>query len=205
MGKDSMDHSSVTTWIGQLRQGDGAAAQKLWERYLEQLIALASQRLRNAPKRVSDEEDLVVNVFEEFRLNASRGKYPQLADRQDVWQILVQLVDHRAIDQIRRQAAYRKHVITESALDPEKIVQQHAPLVGVPSREPSPDEAAAFADELRALLGTLNDEESKQIVLSRLAGLSDSEIAQSLRCSLRTVERRMQQIRSCWADRLPAD
>ncbi len=31
---------SVTTWIGQLRVGDPTAAQKLWERYFQQLVGL---------------------------------------------------------------------------------------------------------------------------------------------------------------------
>jgi hypothetical protein len=41
---------SVTHWISQLRAGDQAAAQPLWERYFQQLVGLARQRLRDTPR-----------------------------------------------------------------------------------------------------------------------------------------------------------
>ena len=39
---------SVTRWISQLKNGDRAAAEALWETYFHSLVALARDRLRGA-------------------------------------------------------------------------------------------------------------------------------------------------------------
>src|SRR5438067_2490766 len=55
---------SVTLWIGRLRAGDPDAAGPLWERYFQRLVGLARARLRGAPRRVSDEEDVALSAFD---------------------------------------------------------------------------------------------------------------------------------------------
>jgi len=57
-------HGSVTAWIGQLRAGDRAAAQPLWQGYFQRLVALARQKLRHAPRGMADEEDVALSAFE---------------------------------------------------------------------------------------------------------------------------------------------
>jgi RNA polymerase sigma factor (sigma-70 family) len=199
-----MSDASVSTWIGQLRQGDDTAAQRLFERYVEQLVRVATDRLRDRPKRRADEEDLVLTVFEEFVSRARMGKFPKLHDRQDLWQILLLITDRRAIDQLRREAAYRKRVRGESTLaTPDESTSIASPIEHIADREPTPDEAVAFADELATLLSQLKDDELRAIVGDRLAGLTDNEIAQKRRCSLRTVERRLSEIRGRWSEVAP--
>lgn len=191
--------ASVTTWIEQLKSGDNSAAQKLWERYLLLLVDLAANRLRASLKRVSDEEDLALSVFEEFRRRATQGSFPKLADREDFWQIIVQLTERRAIDQLRREATYRKHVLDEERLragDDSGISGE--PLDRIASREPTPDEALALTDALAELFRRLSDRDSIEIVRCRLAGMTEREIAQRLQSSLRTVERRSAEIRQVW-------
>jgi ECF sigma factor len=39
----------ITRWIGELKAGDPAAAQRLWEAYFAKLVALARARVRGAP------------------------------------------------------------------------------------------------------------------------------------------------------------
>src|SRR5262245_11049219 len=51
---------SVTCWLDLLRAGDPAAAQKLWEGYFRRLVGLARARLRAAPRRAADEEDVAL-------------------------------------------------------------------------------------------------------------------------------------------------
>jgi hypothetical protein len=96
-----MDSSSVTTWLYGAAAGDSLSAQKLWERYLDRLVGLAADRLRNSPKRLADEEDLALRVFDEFLRKARQGIYPRLASREDFWQIVVQIAERR-LHQIRQ-------------------------------------------------------------------------------------------------------
>jgi hypothetical protein len=51
---------SVSHWIRQLQAGDPAAAEPLWQRYFRRLVGLARARLRGAPRRAADEEDVAL-------------------------------------------------------------------------------------------------------------------------------------------------
>ena len=39
------DAQSTATWLGKLREGDHQAAQRLWQRYYEQLVRIAQGEL----------------------------------------------------------------------------------------------------------------------------------------------------------------
>src|SRR5436190_81378 len=61
---------SVTHWIGQLKAGSPAAAQKLWEGYFQKMIGLARRKLQGLPRRAADEEDVALSAFNSFCLGA---------------------------------------------------------------------------------------------------------------------------------------
>ena len=60
------DLESVTDWLAQLKQGHSSAAGRLWHEYVERLVRLARQRLRGCARRVADEEDVALSVFNAF-------------------------------------------------------------------------------------------------------------------------------------------
>ena len=68
------------------------------------------------------------------------------------------------------------------------------------SDEPTPETIIAVNEKMESLLSKLPDDQHRQIVLMRLEGYSNNEIATTLNSSLRTVERRLQQIRDLWSD-----
>src|SRR5215469_6576941 len=88
---------SVTNWIGQLQAGDPAAAQKLWERYFRRLVGLARKKLQDGPRRAADEEDVALSAFASFCHDAARGQFPHLADRHDLWRLLVTITARKAL------------------------------------------------------------------------------------------------------------
>ena len=75
--------ASVTLWIDRLKIGDPDAAQKLWERYFRRLVGLARKKLRAAPRRAADEEDVALSAFDSFCRGAEQARFPQLHDRLD--------------------------------------------------------------------------------------------------------------------------
>src|SRR6516165_4182356 len=89
---------SVTRWISALKQGDQAAASGLWESYFRRLVGLARARLRDAPRRIADEEDVALSAFDSFCRGAQAGRFPRLDDRNDLWQVLVVITVRKAID-----------------------------------------------------------------------------------------------------------
>lgn len=194
---------SVTEWLEQLKRGDSLAAQKLWGRYVDQLVRLARKHLGQTPRRVADEEDVVLAAFASFCEAAEAGRFAKLDDRDNLWQVLLMLTERKAIDQIRREHAQIRgggDVRGESALDAADPGGSSPPgLARVVDTEPTPEFAAFVAERFEQLLGMLADPELECIAVDKLAGYTNQEISQRLGTSLRGVERRLALIREIWS------
>ena len=183
--------ASVTTWIGELRQGNTAAAQQLWERYYARLLDFARGKLRATPRRAADEEDVALSAFHSFCQTAAR--FPRLNNRDDLWQILIMLTARKAAHERRRQQAQKRGGDKNSPGGEQE-------LDGIIGTEPTPEFAAMIAEEFEVLLNRLPDEGLRQLARLRLEDYSNAEIAAQLQCSERTVERRLAVIRAVWEE-----
>jgi RNA polymerase sigma factor (sigma-70 family) len=191
---------SVTNWIGQLRAGDAAAAQKLWERYFRRLVGLARKKLQDAPRRAADEEDVALSAFASFCHHAARGQFPQLADRDDLWRLLVTVTSRKAIhlrrDERRVKRGGGEVVSLAEFSDPSS--EGNVVLEQILDREPTPAYAALLAEESRRLLERLDDEQLRAIALYKLEGHTNDEIAGKLGYERVTVQRKLRLIRQIW-------
>src|SRR5260370_26005212 len=95
---------SVTHWIGELKNGQKAAAQKLFEAYYRRLAALARKKLGKRPRTVADEEDVALSAFNSFFEGLRKGRFPKLNDRAGLWRLLVHITACKAIDLINYDA-----------------------------------------------------------------------------------------------------
>jgi DNA-directed RNA polymerase specialized sigma24 family protein len=187
--------NSVTQWIAALKEGDQAAAQVLWEAYFRRLVGLAYARLRNAPRRIADEEDVALSAFDSFCRGAQAGRFPRLDDRNDLWQILVLITVRKAID-LRNyegrpsRGKGRVQSVTE-------LTQERIDAIG--GNEPTPELAAQLAEEYQRLMEQLGDSTLQSVATWKLEGYTDDEIAARLGCVTRTVERKLARIRRMWA------
>jgi len=88
-----MSSPSTTTWLERLQAGDPRAAQALWERLAQRMLAAARQRLGSAPRRVADEEDVVVSFGRCLDGVRDRDVLARLpTDEHQCWQTLWQAV-----------------------------------------------------------------------------------------------------------------
>src|SRR5437660_1244008 len=87
---------SVSNWLDQLREGSDQAATRLWEHYFQRLVGLARTALRGAPRRMADEEDVVLSAFNSFCRGVEQGRFPDLRDRDGLWRLLVTLTARKA-------------------------------------------------------------------------------------------------------------
>lgn len=71
-----MKDESVSEWIDDLKAGSETAAQQVWQRYFEKLVRLARRKLRSAPRRMADEEDVALSAFDSFCRHAACGRFP---------------------------------------------------------------------------------------------------------------------------------
>jgi DNA-directed RNA polymerase specialized sigma24 family protein len=190
---------SVTQWIAQLRTGDDVAAGKLWERYFRRLAGLARKRLLDVPRLPADGEDVALSAFCSLCVGLEQGRFPDLADRDSLWRLLVTITARKARQVVRDECRQKRG----------GGLRANAPVVDDPdeanglehllSREPTPEFAAEVAEQCRFLLSKLGDEELRTIALWKMEGIDSEQIAERLGKALRTVERRLQLIRTVWS------
>jgi RNA polymerase sigma factor (sigma-70 family) len=183
---------SVTRWLDQLKTGDPAAAQQLWERYFPPLVALARKKLQAAPRRVADEEDVALSAFDSFCRNAERGRFPQLNDRDSLWGLLVVITARKAAHLVRDESRLKRGGGETAAADTPA-------LDDIVSQEPTPAFAAQVAEEWQRLLRVLDDRELEAVALWKMEGYTVEEIAERLGYAPRSVKRKLQMIRTLWA------
>jgi DNA-directed RNA polymerase specialized sigma24 family protein len=197
---------SVTCWIDQLKAGDPAAAEPLWEGYFQQLVVRTRQRLAGKPRRAADEEDVALSAFDSFCRAAVQGRFPQLHDRHDLWQLLIVITDRKAgrlVQYERRQRRGGGEVLDEAALRHGQSAAEASPLAQIVGPEPSPDFAAQVGEECRRLLRALDDPELQRVAVLKMEGYTVAEIAAQLACVPRTVKRWLRLIRQIWTQELP--
>ncbi len=185
---------SVTIWLTQLRAGQADAAQHLWEGYFRRLVGLARHKLHGRPRAAADEEDVALSAFDSFCRGVDHGRFPRLADRDDLWQLLVVLTARKAcrlIQHERRQKRGGGAVVHTSAL-----ADGDDRLAEIIGSEPSPAFAGQVAEEYRLLLDRLSDDTLRSIAVWKMEGYSNEEIAMKLGCVVRSVERKLQVIRN---------
>jgi RNA polymerase sigma factor (sigma-70 family) len=212
---DDSPQGTVTRLIQNLKDGESQAAQRLWELYFRRMVSMAREKLKGMQKRMADEEDVALSAFHSFCQGAEGGRFTQLIDRENLWPLLVSITAHKAIDLIRYhnrqkrggtgQAAPDSSFVDKAGLggsqsDSEKTRAGSATIEfeEIISQEPTPEFAAQIADEFQALLARLEDDTLQSVALWKLEGFTNDEIAEKLECVPRTVERKLQLIRTLW-------
>jgi DNA-directed RNA polymerase specialized sigma24 family protein len=156
---------------------------------------LAHARLRDAPRRIADEEDVALSAFDSFCRSARAGRFPRLDDRKDLWQILVMITVRKAID-LRNYEGRRARGggrvrsltdLTEEALE------------AIGGEAPATELAAQLTEEYQRLMEQLGDSVLQSVATWKLEGYTNAEIAARLGCATCTVERKLALIRRTWA------
>jgi DNA-directed RNA polymerase specialized sigma24 family protein len=194
---------SVTFWLGRLKAGDPDPARRLWDGYFRRLVRLARARLRAAPRRAADEEDVALSAFKSFCRGAGQGRFRRLDDRDDLWQVLVLLTTRKAANLARderRQCRGGGKVHNASALAGGEAGSGEWPLRNLASREPDPELAVEVAERCRGLLERLGNPTLQAVAVWKMEGHTNEEIAARLGRSVATVERKLQMIRQIWAE-----
>jgi len=184
MASCSFATGSVSLWVSELQGGSRNRVRELLDRYWPRLVGLAASRLRHSPQLAGYAEDIALGVFNTLCRGIERGRFPNLENRKSVWQLLAVMTIRRTIDLKRK--AQREEQLPEGSIN------------GFTSHEPTPAARAAMNDRVRYLLERLNDTVLTRIAILKGQGYENEEIAAQLGCGLRTVERKLQQIRAQW-------
>jgi DNA-directed RNA polymerase specialized sigma24 family protein len=198
------NRESVTQWLHGIKTGESADIQRLWDRYFQRLVRLAAARLPGHCRRAFDEEDVAISAFQSFCDRASQGQFPQLNGRDDLWRLLATLTVRKAVFMMRHQTRQKRgggRLLGESAFQARGgQTVAGGGLAEVLSKEPTPDDAARFADAFDDLISKLPDPMLKTIVMRKLKGHTVEEVGAALGKSTRTIDRKLRLIRAIWEE-----
>jgi RNA polymerase sigma-70 factor (ECF subfamily) len=192
---------SLTLCIQNLRSPDGRqrdeAAKVIWERFAARLQALVRRHLDNRIRRREDEQDILQSMYASFCNGQLEGKTSP-ASREELWKLLVRITMCKVVNTANRHLAARRDVRRERV----GTDRQSAGLALFPGwmldhvdrANPSPEEKIIVIEEVERLLQGL-PEDLRTIVLWKLEGFTNSEIACMLDRTVRCVELKMQLIR----------
>ncbi len=186
--------SSTSHWIHRLRQGDSAAAYELWERYSKRMQSLGRKRLQGAARTAFDEEDVALSAYGAFCFAVQEGRYTSVQGRDDLWPLLATFTVRKANDRLKGEGAWKRSGRETGG----PTLDEAAFLSHAPSAEPDPALRALFNDEFRRLMQALNDEELERLVVLKLDGHTNDEIAADLGLTRRTIQRMLNLIRAIW-------
>lgn len=184
-GKSALDSMMLLT---RYQSGSDTAATELFQRYVYRLTALARGRLSRRLASRFDPEDVVMSAYRSFFRRAAAAEL-SIAGPGDLWRLLVAMTLNKL-----------HHRIDEHTADKRSVAAEHPPgvessiLSAVPSLDPTPAEAAAFADELEAVFAELSPPE-RRVLEMRLQGELVDDIAREMEISERTVRRWLDKIR----------
>ena len=191
----------VTLWIDELRQADQAAARKLWNHFVTRLYELGRKKLRPETRRVYDEEDAAQSAFHSVCAGIAAGRFPDLGSRENLWHLLVVITARKVAHRHRHDQQQSRDVHRNLSDSIFAQSRDHSPPAGVDmtvSREPTPEFAAEFVETCEFLFQSLDDPALKEVVSLRMEGYTDAEAADRLKCSRRTVQRRLEVVRRHW-------
>ena len=182
--------------VASFRGGDEAAATALFERYFVRLTALVRGRLGAKLRARVDADDVAMSAYRSFFVRAAAGQF-ELEESGDLWRLLARMALHKLSHQVERHSAEKRAVSQE-----ERLTDANGLTHDIASPEPSPDEAAAIADELEFIMRSLNETQRRTLEL-RLQGELLETIAAELGQSERTVRRTLAHVREIMVKRLP--
>ena len=188
----------VVDWISGLARGEEGAANNLWTEYFERVVRLAKSRISARQRRISDEEDVAISVFESLCEGMKVGRYPDLKSHDSLWRLLCVMTKRkvsRHVTHERRQKRGGGMVRGESV-----FVRRGDESGGFGLEQFGGDAANRFslelADQAEWLFNVLGDDELRRITELKLQGHTNEEIAENLGVHVRTVKRRLSTIRS---------
>ncbi|MEZ6132421.1 MAG: ECF-type sigma factor [Planctomycetaceae bacterium] len=181
-----MPTNSVTLWIQALRAGDDTAAQELWRLYFGQLMQIARSRMASLPCAVYDEEDAAISTFRVLCEKLREGRYPELADRDELWKLMLKML----VRKVGRRSEYEAT---------QKRSASRAPIDSADLSFSDDQSLTVFvAEECELLFCRLNDPNLEQLVLWKLEGYTNDEIAQKMNRTRRTIQRMLSLVRDIW-------
>ncbi|QEH33898.1 RNA polymerase sigma factor RpoE [Aquisphaera giovannonii] len=191
---------SLTHVVYHLRSPDATlrdeAARIIWERFSPRLKVLVRRHLDDRILRREDEHDILQSMFASFFRGQFEGKAAP-ASRKELWKLLVRITMCKVVNTAHRHMAERRDFRKERPDRPASHDDDRSPpwlLDHEDRHQPGPEEQVAVVEEVTRILDML-PEEQRRIVVWKLEGFTNAEIASMINRTVRAVELKLQLIR----------
>lgn len=189
---------SVTKWVHLAKAGDEEATRRLWERYFRQVVMVARRRLTQRSGHF-DEEDVALSTFDGVLRAIKDDRLDPPKDRFEFWGLLRRSARHRVNDRLKVEGAAKRGGGRGDAEKNPRALRSGIDPDQLSGHLDDPQLTAAMSEECKLLLESLGDEELEKVVIWKLEGRTNYEIAEALGYSKRTVQRMVANIREVWA------
>ena len=178
-----------------LRSGDDDACAEFWNAYGPILENVADKQLSGRMRRRVGSDDIVQSACRTFFRRVSQGQF-DLPDAEALWRLICSITLNKARRAARDQSRQRRSIDREQDIDA-RAHGETAPSANLEANAPSPFDAAELADQMEALLSSLNEQECVMLDL-KLQQFTNDEIAEKVGCSERTVRRVIKRLQDEW-------
>ncbi len=127
-----------------------------------------------------------------FYAAAENGRFPDLSDRDDLWQLLLRMSARKVVDKRRHDQRQRRGGEAEVQSLDQKGDDDAIVAIG---DEPSPEMVLMMQESVEEVFSHLGVGQLRELAGAKLEGYSNAELAERFGCSERTIERRMHLIR----------
>ncbi len=199
--QSSIADNEVSQWIAAIQEGDPEATEKLLEFCFPRLLRYSRTKLPAHLRRVLDEEDVALSAFKSFCFRVKDGSLGEIEGRDQLWRLLLCIAQRKASGYIRHQTRQKRgggQTGGESTFLHGEGDDAYGGIDDVADPAQSPAMVAEFENSCQHLLDQLDDDVLRTVALLRLEGYSVSEIATRLDCAKRSIERRLNLIRTIW-------
>ena len=193
MNAGDLNSASVTRWMFKLSAGDKEAAGLLWEFVRDRLLQLARNQLRQSA--AYDEEDVAVTAFTTLCEGIEDGQF-NVDGRTALWHLLAKITVNTARKRNRDENRLKRGGEFARVKSEDALSELTSPGL-------TPEGEVACLDECQRLLSLLEKDELKLVALLKVEGYTNEEIAVSLGCTRRAIQRRLALIRDFWETELP--
>ncbi len=198
---DERTSGSVTQWYEQVRQGDTEAAQKIFDRYFQDLtrVALARSHYDNRPGLDAFSEGAAIEALADIFVGVLNGRFAEVQDRKALWKLLLTIAVRKIHSQVAYSLRKKRNANQTVSLDASNSNGSSCGVADqIASPEPDPLTSRILAEEYERLLDALDDDQLRLIAVYRMDGYTVDQIAERLGCSVRLIFLRLKIIRSKW-------
>lgn len=185
---------SITVWLDRMRDGDNAAATRLWNYFSPNLLRKTAPECRNL--RICDEEDIVTVAFLQLTRAMKENKADGVTNRKEFWRLLCVITKRKIRDWIR----YDKAKSRGGECDVISIDAVHHDFskdfkLSSTNRE---NDQVSLMDRFIQMVDKMDRPEFGKIIKMKVQGCTNSKIARELGLSLRTTQYLIQDIKEAW-------